>query len=144
MKVDAITPEFVDHVPDEKQYGVLYISMRFATAIHLCCCGCGNPVVTPLSPADWRMTFDGETVSLQPSIGNWAFPCQSHYWITENKVRWAPRWSARQIEAGRARDRIALERHFNADRTSKTARKPDVRPEKQWGLWKRVRGWWPR
>jgi len=28
-------------------------------------------------------------VSLAPSIGNWSFPCNSHYWITGNEVRWA-------------------------------------------------------
>jgi len=44
----------------------------------------------PLGPTDWKLTFDGESVSLYPSVGNWNFPCQSHYWIQENKVRWAP------------------------------------------------------
>jgi hypothetical protein len=28
--------------------GVIYISERYATAVHLCCCGCGYEVVTPL------------------------------------------------------------------------------------------------
>ena len=36
-----------------------------------CCCGCGEEVVTPFSPAQWQMSFDGEAVSLHPSIGNW-------------------------------------------------------------------------
>lgn len=47
------------------------------------------------------MTFDGETITLYPSIGNWSFPCQSHYWITNNKVRWAPKWTKEEIEEGR-------------------------------------------
>jgi len=34
-------------------------------------------VVTPLSPTGWSLIFDGETVSLYPSIGNWNFPCRS-------------------------------------------------------------------
>ena len=143
MRVDAITPEFVEHVPNEKRDGVLYISIPFATAIHRCCCGCGNLVVTPFSPADWRVTFDGETVSLEPSIGNWSFPCQSHYWITENKVTWAPRWSARQIEAGRARDRVALDRHLKVRGEGVTTPTPES-PDKQHGFWKRVRGWWSK
>jgi hypothetical protein len=86
MKQAALTHEFVDYMPDVPQEGTLYISIRFATAIHKCCCGCGNEVVTPLSPTDWKLIFDGDTVSLDPSIGNWSFPCQSHYWIRRNNV----------------------------------------------------------
>ena len=44
--------------------------------------------VTPLDPDEWQLSFDGETVSLYPSIGNYRFPCHSHYFITKNKVRW--------------------------------------------------------
>ena len=55
--------------------------MRYATAVHLCCCGCKREVVTPLSPAQWRLTFDGENVSLHPSIGSGALPSRSHYFL---------------------------------------------------------------
>ncbi len=88
-------------MPDHLEDGVLYISMEYATAIHKCCCGCGNEVVTPLSPTDWKLTFDGETISLYPSIGNWNFKCQSHYWIKNDEVEWAPKWTRGQIERGR-------------------------------------------
>lgn len=44
--------------------------------------------MTPLDPDEWQLSFDGETVSLYPSIGNYRFPCHSHYYITKNKVRW--------------------------------------------------------
>jgi len=98
--------EFVSTVPDQLQEGVLYISMAYATAVHRCACGCGHEVVIPFSPTDWSMVFDGETVSLAPSIGNWSFPCQSHYWIERSRVVWAPKWSGRQIEDGRSRDRM--------------------------------------
>jgi hypothetical protein len=97
--------EFVNTIPDRLQDGVLYISTTYATAVHRCACGCGHEVVTPFSPTDWAMVFDGETVSLAPSIGNWSFPCQSHYWIERSRVAWAPKWSRRQIEDGRSRDR---------------------------------------
>ena len=53
------------------------MSIPYATAVHLCACGCGNKVVTPFSPAEWQLTYDGDTVSLSPSIGNWQFPCKS-------------------------------------------------------------------
>lgn len=94
---------FVDELPEQLEDGVLYVSMPFATAAHRCCCGCGYEVVTPLSRADWVLLFDGESVSLEPSIGNWSFPCQSHYWIDRGVVVWARPWSKAQIAAGRAR-----------------------------------------
>jgi hypothetical protein len=107
---DALRHEFVEYIPDELEDGVIYVSMDYATAAHKCACGCGSEVITPFSPTDWRLTFDGETVSLRPSIGNWSFPCQSHDWIERGRIRWAPKWSREKIEAGRARDRRAKER----------------------------------
>src|SRR5688572_6733460 len=101
MRVDVLTPVFVEDIPDLLSDGHLYISIQYATVLHKCPCGCGHEVVTPLSPTDWRLVFDGETVSLEPSIGNWSFPCQSHYWITRSQVRPAPKWSHERIEAGR-------------------------------------------
>lgn len=94
--------EFVESVPEQLLDGIIYVSIRFASVIHKCCCGCGKEVVTPLSPRDWQLIFDGHSISLYPSIGNWNFPCQSHYWIKQNIVEWAPRWSKEKIEAARA------------------------------------------
>lgn len=104
---------FVEHIPERLELGELYISLPFATAVHLCACGCGKEVVTPLSPTDWKVTFDGESVSLHPSIGNWSFPCQSHYWVCNNRVRRSPRWSAGKIAEGRDRDRAATKRRLD-------------------------------
>lgn len=108
----ALTPEFVEFMPKEIEEGILYVSMTYGTAIHRCCCGCGEKVVTPFSATDWKLTYDGETVSLAPSIGNWNFRCRSHYWIERNRVRWAPGWSAVHIQVGRARDQADKERYF--------------------------------
>jgi Family of unknown function (DUF6527) len=105
-RITTLTPEFIELAPPELQVGVLYVSMRYSTAIHRCCCGCGRKVVTPLSPTDWQLFFDGDSVSLTPSIGNWSFKCQSHYWIRKNRVEWAPRWTRKKIEAGRALARL--------------------------------------
>ena len=105
--VSSIKPKFVEYIPENLVDGVLYVSMSFSTAAHRCCCGCGNKVVTPLSPAEWKLTFDDETVTLYPSIGNWGFPCKSHYWIRNNHVSWARRWSESEIHAGRIRDEEA-------------------------------------
>ena len=60
----AMTHRFVEYVPDELEDGVLYVSIPFATVSHRCCCGCRHEVVTPLTPTDWSLTFDGESVSL--------------------------------------------------------------------------------
>lgn len=104
--------KFVEFIPDELSSNTIYISIAFATVAHRCCCGCGGEVVTPLSPTDWQLTFDGETVSLYPSIGNWSFPCQSHYWIDRDGIRWAEQWSEERIAAGRARDAAAKTRKY--------------------------------
>src|SRR5437899_984797 len=91
--VTKLRHKFVEFVPDTLEAGVLYVSVAHGTAVHRCCCGCGREVVTPLTPTDWKVIFDGDTVSLYPSIGNWNFPCRSHYWITHNRVEWAEDWS---------------------------------------------------
>lgn len=122
MKHRKVSYEFAENVPEDIKEGVLYISIKYASAIHKCCCGCGNEVVTPLSPAEWSLTFDGETVSLNPSIGNWNFPCRSHYWISRSKVNPAPPWSDRKIESARALDKAALKRYFR--RKTKHVDKP--------------------
>ncbi len=104
-----LNPEFVEFIPESPKEGTLYVSIRFATAVHTCACGCGQVVVTPIRPTDWSLTWNGETVTLYPSIGNWSFPCRSHYWIRESRVVWARRWSAKEIET--ERERQALERN---------------------------------
>ena len=117
-RVNSLEHEFVDYIPEVLDDGVLYVSIPFATAVHRCCCGCGSEVVTPLDPTDWQMTFNGKSVSLYPSIGNWSFDCQSHYWIYRNQVRWARRLSKDAIEKGRARDRFQKAQQFGEARKS--------------------------
>jgi hypothetical protein len=107
--------EFVEFIPDVLEQGTIYISIRFATASHLCPCGCGNKVVTPIRPTDWTLIFDGKTVSLHPSVGNWSFPCQSHYWIRNNHAKWAPKWSRGKIDRGRRMDASAKRKYFGND-----------------------------
>lgn len=97
--------EFVEFIPDNIEDGVLYVSMEYATATHKCICGCGSEVVTPLSPTDWKLSYDGESISLNPSIGNWSFDCQSHYWIKNSRVVHSNKWSQKEIEENRVQDR---------------------------------------
>jgi hypothetical protein len=138
--------QFVEFIPDDLEQGTIYISIRFATASHLCCCDCGNKVVTPIRPTDWKLIFDGKTVSLEPSIGNWSFPCQSHYWIRNNRIKWAPKWSRELIERGRTHDSYAKEGYFGAPDVSGEVAIKDDSPKvesgkKQKGLWQTVKNW---
>jgi hypothetical protein len=104
-----LTHDFVECIPDSLESDVLYISIPYATAVHRCCCGCGKEVVTPLSPTDWLLLFDGQTVSLHPSIGNFSYACESHYFIRRNQVIWARRWSKDRVARARARDQARKE-----------------------------------
>ena len=136
-----LTPVFVEYVPEQLVDGKLYLSIEFATAVHKCCCGCGHQIVTPLSPTDWRLIFDGVSVSLEPSIGNWSLPCRSHYWITNNHVRWAEQWSQAKVDAGRAFDRAAKAGHYNEPAEEQPATTPfastDESPRNTW--WTRLK-----
>jgi hypothetical protein len=85
--------------------GVLYISERYKTASHKCACGCGEEVVTPLSPVEWQLRKMGNYVSLHPSIGNWNYTCRSHYWIRRNAIQWAGSMSNKQVAKVQAKDR---------------------------------------
>jgi hypothetical protein len=112
-RLTHITPEFVEFIPTELKEGVLYVSEEYGTASHKCACGCGTRVVTPLTPTDWRLTVKGKAVSLSPSIGNWDYPCRSHYWIKGNRIVWAPQWSREEVAAGRQFDRRNKEAYFD-------------------------------
>lgn len=104
---------FVHFIPDMLEDGVLYVSIEFTTVMHKCYCGCGREVVTPISPAGWTLSFDGDSLTLDPSIGNWSFACRSHYWIERNRVVPARQWSEYEIEAGRARTARLKERYYS-------------------------------
>ena len=111
-RLNEVSYRFVSTVPEELEFGTVYISTDHSTSLHLCCCGCGGEVVTPLSPVDWQVTFDGESISLQPSIGNWNFHCKSHYWIRRNRVEWVKKWTRQQIDAGRRREQVERSQHY--------------------------------
>lgn len=152
MRHQTLEHRFVRNVPRELDPGVLYISMDYATAVHSCCCGCGDRVVTPFTPTDWRMTFDGESVSLHPSVGNWNQKCRSHYVIQANRVLEAGAWSASQVEAEQRRDKRAKAEHYSQlkstqpsiaslaeDCASNPATQAKARPSPS--IWSRFKEW---
>ncbi|OQB29828.1 MAG: hypothetical protein BWY08_01544 [Bacteroidetes bacterium ADurb.Bin174] len=123
---------FVEIIPDAVEDDVLYISLKYCTAIHKCVCGCGNEVVTPISPTDWKLIFDGKTVSLSPSIGNWSFNCQSHYWIKRNKIVYAREWDKEEIQFGRTNDEKRKAKYYNKENESVSSVTKRPKKKKRW------------
>jgi hypothetical protein len=113
MKI--ITHKFVEFIPEELENEIIYISINYCTAVHKCFCGCRREVVTPLSPTDWQLRFNGESISIYPSIGNWNFDCKSHYWITNDQVRFARKWTSSQINRGRKSDSLKKKVYYGKD-----------------------------
>jgi hypothetical protein len=113
MKVHSLRPEYVEFMPRTIEQGVIYVSKKFKTATHLCCCGCGTKIVTPLRETEYRLREKDGQVSLSPSIGNWNHPCQSHYWIRNNDVIWAGAMSQAAIDRGRALDDDLKDAYFH-------------------------------
>lgn len=108
MRADRVVPKFVSSFPSELEPGVLYVSTMFSTTAHSCACGCGREVIAPLSPAQWVLIFDG-AVSLRPSIGNWGFPCGSHYFIDRGRIQWAGPSTPPEVRRNRDTDGRAMD-----------------------------------
>ena len=134
-RLTRVQHAFVDYMPDELAEGVIYVSIAFGTVLHACCCGCGSTVSTPLHPKQWKLTYDGETISLSPSVGSWSLPCRSHYWIDRNYVRWARCWAEEEILRSRQRDRRELEEHYTLDADDTDS------PERRKSPWSQVKAW---
>ncbi len=130
--------KFVKRIPETVENGVLYISMKYNTVIHNCPCGCGNRVNTPLSPIGWNLFYDGNTVSLSPSVGNWSYECKSHYWIKKSEIVWSNKWSNSEIELVRKQEREKLDNYYSGkNSTEKVFNKVNiedipVKPKKSW------------
>lgn len=118
MKLHHITPVFVDEIPRQLEPGKLYVCCQYRAVKHLCACGCGTHISTPLHPTGWTLICDGISVSLRPSIGNWSERCQSHYWIRNSRIQWAPKWSRRRILEGRKARELELDQYFGASAAS--------------------------
>jgi len=141
-KAVVLTYEFVQAIPEKLEERTIYVAMDYATAVHKCCCGCGKEVVTPLSPTDWKLTYDGESISLSPSIGNWSFECQSHYFIVQNTVKWVDQWSKERIETGRTHDQKTKQTYFGTDKTIDSKKKTNGKSSD--GFLSRFVRWWSR
>lgn len=90
-RLTALRIQQIEYAPRELEHGVLYVSKRFQTCLHLCACGCGMKTVTPQHPTKgWILTGSDEVVTLRPSILNKREVCPSaaHYYVTENRIDW--------------------------------------------------------
>lgn len=110
---------FVKFIPSQLTEGIIYISYEYNTAIHLCACGCKNKVATAISPIKWSYTYNGESISLSPSIGNWNFDCKSHYWIRDNQIVWAEKWNTSKISKVQENEQIEIDDYYNNKSSSK-------------------------
>jgi hypothetical protein len=143
IRIKQLQHRFVDLIPDKAEPGVLYVSMEYATAAHRCCCGCGEEVVTPFSPAQWQMSFNGDAVSLHPSVGNWNLRCRSHYVIRDGRVIEAPTWTKKEVEAGRRRDENARAHYFAGQKkgAAATGASTPAAASLELGHWPRLKLW---
>jgi hypothetical protein len=126
--VNEIILRQVVNLPRQLEPGILYVSEEYAVAGHLCACGCGNKVITPLGPAEWSFSERNGKPSLRPSIGNWQLPCRSHYVISGGHIRWAGAWTDEQVKSGRQSEQERRETYYRELNS-------------QNGLWNRIRNW---
>lgn len=119
----------VEFMPKTLEPGVLYYASDYGTAAHLCACGCGSKIRTPIDTTEWAIEEDEEGPTLFPSIGNWQKPCRSHYLITNGEVIWCGAWTEEEIQQGR---RLEHERRLDYI----TTKYPDKK-----GLWSWLRKW---
>jgi len=79
-------------VKAEQEYGIIYVKVwrDEINTVHQCPCGCGNEVYLHHDlnrNRGWVINIKDEKITVKPSIGN-TFKCRTHYFLTENKIRW--------------------------------------------------------
>lgn len=121
----------VQYMPRSLEQGILYYSEEFEVAGHLCPCGCGNKVITPIGPTEWSFTETENGATLYPSIGNWELPCRTHYWIEDGQILLSGQWSHKQIAAGRRREEQNRKAHYKALQTGRQ-KKSDLQRFVDW------------
>ncbi|MBW8016147.1 MAG: hypothetical protein FVQ82_08170 [Planctomycetes bacterium] len=121
--------ERVSYMPKELEPGVLYVSEEFGAVAHLCPCGCGSKIRTPLGSTEWSLKVTDKGPSLFPSIGNWQLPCKSHYWIKHGEIIWASSWTPEQVAAGRCNEEERRHAYY------------DVLDRKRYGIVRKLWSW---
>lgn len=114
--ISTLALQHVTYMPKELAPGVLYVSQEYGVAGHLCACGCGSKVITPLAPTEWSLTERSGKPTLRPSIGNWQQPCRSHYLVIDGRIHWSVQWSDDEILAGRKAEQVKREAYYASRR----------------------------
>lgn len=114
MKLSNLTLKRVKYMPKQLEPGILYVSEQFGTAAHLCACGCGEKIRTPLGPTEWSVKETAGGPSVWPSVGNWQKACRSHYVIHNGQVVWYDQWTQKQIAAGRLGEQQRRRAYYEA------------------------------
>ncbi|QSE96506.1 DUF6527 family protein [Fulvivirga lutea] len=110
-------------MPSNLEPGILYLSNEYNVAGHLCACGCGNKVITPLGSTEWTYFEKEGKPSLKPSIGNWQLQCRSHYWIRNGNIFWSGQWTDEEIKEGWKNEELRRQQYFakrNRNQTKKS------------------------
>ena len=107
-----IVLERVVYLPKDLAPGKMYYSEEYGVAGHLCACGCGTKVVTPINPSAWSLSERDGLPTLWPSVGNWQLACRSHYIITNGVIPWASQLCDTEIRAGRADEYRRRDEYF--------------------------------
>jgi hypothetical protein len=104
----------VRYMPKTLEPRVLYVSEEYLTAAHLCACGCGTKIRTPLGPTEWSVEETADGPTLWPSVGNWQQECRSHYWFERGEVIWGEAWSSQQAAVGRKQEDARRRAYYDA------------------------------
>ena len=103
----------VNYIPTNLTPGILYVAEEYGAVAHLCACGCGDIVRTPLGPTEWILIVDDGGATLSPSIGNWQQACQSHYWIKNGEIIEARKWTPEEVAMGRQAEELRREEFYS-------------------------------
>lgn len=107
-------------MPNQLEEGILYVSYEYSTAAHLCACGCGVKIRTPLGPTEWNIKHTKDGPSVWPSIGNWQQKCRSHYIIKSGQILWEENWEDEQIIIGRNKENLRRETYYKKKYSEKS------------------------
>lgn len=102
----------VTYLPTKLEPGILYFSKKYGVAGHLCPCGCGNKIITPLGKTEWHLKVKNGKPTLYPSLGNWQLSCRSHYFIIDGEIEWSYQWSDDQIKTGWHAEELKRKSYF--------------------------------
>jgi len=85
IRKESVTPEYIEFMPevDDMKENTIYISLKFSVTGHRCLCGCGSLTILPINNDGWNMTDNDNKLTFTPSVGNFQYPCKSHYIITK-------------------------------------------------------------